>query len=89
MFVEVETRAGDPISVGDSKIIPLAKVAQLKIPGWFGGVIWNRPVAVVVQTDDDEEQVVPVRDITRVAQLAIFGSGLFIVLMAWLITRGR
>jgi hypothetical protein len=89
MFVEVETRAGDPIAVGDSKIVPLAKVAQLKIPGWFGGVIWNRPVAVVIQTEDDKEQVVPVRDVTREAQLAIIGSGLFVILMAWLLTRRK
>lgn len=89
MFVQAETHAGDPIEVGDSKIIPLAKVVKLQIPGWLGGVIWNRPVAVVVQTGDDEEQVVPVIDITRVAQLAIFGSGLFVVLMAWLMTRRR
>ena len=89
MFVEVETRAGEPITVGDSKVVPLAKVAQLKIPGWFGGVIWNRPVAVVVQTEGDEEQVVPVIDVTRVAQLAIVGSGLFIILMTWLQARRR
>ena len=87
MSILVETRAGEPIEVGDSKIVPLAKVVRFQKPGWLGGVIWNRPVAVVVQTGNDEERVIPVRDVTRIAQLAIFGSGLFVILMAWLITR--
>jgi hypothetical protein len=64
-------------------------VVRLQIPGWLGGFIWNRPVAVVVQTGDDEEQIIPVIDVTRAAQLAIFGSGLFIVLMAYLINRRK
>lgn len=87
MSILVETRAGEPIEVGDSKIVPLAKVVRFQKPSWLGGVIWNRPVAVVVQTGNDEERVIPVRDVTRIAQLAIFGSGLFVILMAWLINR--
>jgi hypothetical protein len=87
MFVKVETHAGNPISVGESKIVPLAKVVRLQIPGWLGGIIWNRPVAVVVQTGEDQEQIVPVVDVTRAAQVIIFGSGFFVALMAYLINR--
>ena len=87
MFVQVETHAGDPIDVGDSKIVPLAKVVQLQIPGVSGGLIWNRPTAVVVQTSEEEERVVPVRDVTREIQLVIIGSGLLIVLLSWLMRR--
>jgi hypothetical protein len=89
MSILVETHAGEPIEVGNSKIVPLAKVVRIQKNGWLGGVIWNRPVAVVVQTGDGEEIVIPVRDVTRIAQLAIFGSGLFVILMAWLITRRK
>lgn len=89
MFVKVETRAGDPIQVGVSKIVPLAQVVRLQIPGWLGGVIWNRPVAVVVKSDEDDEQIVPVVDVTRAAQLAIIGLGFFITLMVYLLNRGR
>jgi hypothetical protein len=87
MFIQAETRAGDPIEVGDRKIVPLAKVMRLQIPGWLGGAIWNRPVAVVVRRGDDEEQVIPVRDVTRLAQLTIVGSGFFVILMACLVNR--
>lgn len=89
MFVKVETCAGDPIQVGVSKIVPLAQVVRLQIPGWLGGVIWNRPVAVVVKSDEDDEQIVPVVDVTRAAQLAIIGLGFFITLMVYLLNRGR
>ena len=89
MSILVETHAGEPIEVGDSKIVPLAKAVRFQKTGWLGGVIWNRPVAVVVQTGDDEERVIPIRDVTRIAQLAIFGSGLFFIWIVWLITRRK
>ena len=89
MSLIVETHAGEPIEVGRSKIVPLAKVVRYQKPGWLGGVIWNRPIAVVVQTEDEEEQVIPIRDVTRIAQIAIVGSGLLVILMAWLLTRTK
>jgi hypothetical protein len=52
-------------------------------------VVWNRPVAVVVHTGDEEGQVIPIRDVTRIAQLAIVGSGLLVILMTWKINRTK
>ena len=84
----VETRAANPLEAGTYTLVPLTKVVRVHIPGWLGGVIWNRPIAVVVNTGG-EEQVLPIRDLTRVIQFWIFGSGLLLVLSAWLFSRRR
>lgn len=84
----VETRAANPIEAGPNTLVPLTKVVRVHVPGWLGGVIWNRPIAVVVNTGD-EEQVLPIRDLTRLIQFWIFGSGLLLVLFAWLFSRRR
>jgi hypothetical protein len=52
-----------------------------------GGIIWNRPVSVVVQSEGGVEQLLPVRDITRQVQLALFGGALFSVLTLWSVRR--
>jgi len=84
----VEIRAADPIEAGANTLVPLTKVVRVYIPGWLSGVIWNRPIAVVVNTGD-EEQVLPIKDLTRVIQFWIFGSGLLLFLFAWLYSRRR
>lgn len=88
-FFQVETRAGDPIPAGDTTIVPLAKSYQLRLPGKVGGVIWNRPASVVVQTAVGQEYILPIRDVTRRAQFALLGGSLLAGLLAWLVVRGK
>lgn len=73
--------------LGDRRIVPMAKVWQIRFPGSVGGVIWNRPHSVVVQSDGGEEEVLPVRDVTRRAQLSLLGGSLIGVLLVGLILR--
>lgn len=87
-LLQVETRAGDPIPAGDMRIIPMAKSTQIRFPGLPGGVIWNRPASVVVQTSAGQEYILPVRDITRRIQFALLGGGLIGVFLTWLIIKG-
>jgi hypothetical protein len=86
-LIHVETRAGNPILAGDRTIIPLAKSVRLQFPGWNGGVIWNRPVSVVIRTAGGEEQLLPVRDVTRQVQLALLGGMLGMALLSLLLRR--
>ncbi len=88
-LVQIETRAGEPIVSGDTKIIPMARSLRIRNPGWHNGLVWNRPVAIVVQTGDGQEQVLPVRDVTRQAQVALLVSSLIVVLLGWLVTRRK
>jgi hypothetical protein len=81
-FFNFEQKAGDPMIVGDFRIIPFAQTLRLHFPRWrLGGLIWNRPSSVMVITRDGEEQVLPIHDVTRRVQLSLLGAGILSVLL--------
>lgn len=82
MPFEMETHAGTPIQVGQTRIIPFAQTVQLTLPG-INRFVWSRPTAMLAQTPDGRETVIPVPDITRQTQLALLGLGLLGALILW------
>lgn len=60
-----ETTPGEPIKAGDKEITPFSKSLKIMIPGFTGGLIWNRPHSILVQSADGDEQIYPVIDVTR------------------------
>lgn len=86
-FVHVENNAGRPIQDGPYRIVPVSQSIRLSVPGLPGGLIWNRPVSVIVTTADGQEQVLPIRDITRIAQLTIFVAAVLGTFMFWRASR--
>jgi hypothetical protein len=88
-FIQVENNAGKPRLAGTSVITPIARSLTIRLPGLQGGLIWNRPVSVVVTDKDGQEQVLPVRDVTRLAQLFLFGLALAGSLAFWLSQRNH
>jgi hypothetical protein len=75
--LKFETKAGEPIVVGDTTIRHVHQAITFHIPFGTGswGFIWNRPVAVTRQGADGHEQTTSVIDVTRVAQIAILAAG--------------
>ncbi len=69
-FIRLENTSADPIVVGDTRITPQAQAFSVRLP--FGGFVWNRPTAVLVERDDLTQRI-PIVDVTRVAQVAMFG----------------
>jgi hypothetical protein len=88
-FVTFETRAGEPRSIGDSTIVPMARVLRVQIPGMPVGLIWNCPAAVMVHTAAGEERVLPVVDPTRQTLLLLMGAMIGMVLFAGLLRRRK
>ncbi len=86
-FLTIETLPGGTIQSGPNKITPFSQAVKLMLPGSRGGLIWNRPVSVLVQGTDGSENVLPVVDVTRIAQLALLGVGLAFGILFWLINR--
>jgi hypothetical protein len=86
-FLTVENMAGSPIQAGALRIVPVSQSVRLHVPGLPGGLIWNRPVSVVVTTADGQEQVLPIRDLTRIAQLTILGAAVMGTLLFWRASR--
>ena len=67
----IETLTSQPIRVKDSQLRLRSQVVELRLPIASGGLIWNRPIAVLVKTPDGQEHVLPVVDVTRIAVLAL------------------
>ncbi len=74
-----QTISGKPITVGERTITPQSKALSITLP--FGGFVWNRPFAVLVEQNRRTEQI-PIVDITRQATftLAILGIALSIII---------
>ena len=70
-FLRIETLTGGPLNVKDSQVRLRSQVVELRFPFIHGGLIWNRPVAVLVRTADGQEQILPVPDVTRTVVLML------------------
>lgn len=86
-LIQTTTQAGEPIQAGDTQIIPMARVVRVQLPGLPGGLIWNRPVAVVTLDQAGQQTVHSIRDITRIAQFALLGVGLIGAALIWFASR--
>ena len=86
-FIRVENTSADPIVVGDTRVTPQAQAFSVRFP--FGGFVWNRPTAVLVERDDVTQRI-PIVDVTRVAQVVLFGLVVtFSVIITLLAARQR
>ena len=86
-FIRLENTSAEPIVVGDTRITPQAQAFSVRFP--FGGIGWNRPTAVLVERDDLTQRI-PIVDVTRVAQIVLFGLVLSIsVIITLLASRQR
>ena len=71
----IETQTGKPIKIGDSELRVRSQVIQLRLPMANAGLIWNRPVAVLVRSSRGQEQI-PIPDSTRLVVLILAGLAL-------------
>ncbi len=74
--IEREIRTGETQHVGDYDITPQTNVLLVKLRGQHGGLIWNRPKAVIVRKIDGEENVLPIQDVTRNIMWGMLAGGL-------------
>ncbi len=74
-----QTRHGRRLVVGDVALTPVSRALQIAWSG--GGLVWNRPTAVLVERDGQVERL-PIVDVTRRAQLFLAGLGLLFWLTA-------
>jgi hypothetical protein len=80
-FVQVATATGPPVQIGATRLIPEVRIVRQRLP--FGGLVLNRPTAVLVEGSDGDHERLPIRDLTRFAQLA----ALLVPLPVWLAAR--
>ena len=88
-FLTIETLPGETVLAGRNKITPFSQAFKITLPRSMGGLIWNRPVSVLVEGDDGSEEVLPVVDVTRIVQLVMLGFGLAGGFLFWLVKRRK
>jgi uncharacterized spore protein YtfJ len=72
----VKTIEGEPITVGEKEIVPMARVISV-FPGRGGSFVRVKPVAVLEITPQGE-RCIPIHDVTMRALMAIFLAGLIL-----------
>lgn len=89
MGLQSESRLGEPVETGGALIYPVSQAYKWLFSGDSGGLIWNRPSAVLVRTTEGADAVLPIQDVTRRAQIALLGLGLAGALLVWLLMKGK
>lgn len=75
-ILRIVTRNSSPIAIRDAQLYVRSQLVQLRFPVVNGGLIWNRPVAIVVRTFNGQETIVPILDVTRTVMLTLAGLSL-------------
>ncbi|UCD98749.1 MAG: hypothetical protein JSV42_17660 [Chloroflexota bacterium] len=84
-----QTSAGEPIQVGELNVYPISRSYRIEFPKASGGIIWNKPLAVIVEDKSRNRQVIPIIDYTRRIQITLLLAGFFGTILTWLIFKGN
>ena len=75
--VQWQTISGSPVTAGDVTVTPQSQALIVRWP--FGGFVWNRPVAILVERDGSRiVERMRVIDVTRLVQLGLLGFSLIL-----------
>ena len=83
-----ENKEGQPVKVGEHLVTPISQSLQITVPGFSGGLVWNRPAAVLVSRNGVTRRIA-VYDATRLIQLALAGLGFLLAVTALRWSRAR
>ncbi len=85
-LVQWQTKSGDKITIGNVSVTPQSQALTIRWP--YGGWVWNRPTAVVVEQGKRVERF-PIVDITRLFQLTFLGMSLLLSIGLLILFRQR
>jgi hypothetical protein len=73
-YFRYDLARGEPLTAGGFEIVPHARVATLRTP--YGGFVWNRPIALTVRREGEEEELIPILDATLMGQVLLYALGI-------------
>ncbi len=85
-LIQWETRAGEKITVGDVSITPQSHALIIRWP--YGGLVWNRPTALLVDRGDHAEHI-PIVDLNRKLQMTLLGLGFVFSILAFILSAQK
>ena len=69
-IVSQQTLTGEKTTIGQISVTPQSQVLLIRWP--YGGLIWNRPQAILVEQDGQMERI-RIMNMTRMSQLGLLG----------------
>ncbi len=81
-YADTRFHVGQSLKLGESEVTPYSRATIVQLPGL--SLVWNRPAGVLVKRSDGSEADLPIRDVTRIAQIALLAIGALGGLTAWL-----
>jgi hypothetical protein len=85
-IVQWQTVSGCPVTVDDVRLTPQSQSLTLCWP--YGGWVWNRPVAILVERAGQTERI-PIVDVTRTVQLGLLSCSLVFGMVTVVLTKRR
>lgn len=85
-MLQIMSVRGASIENDGAVVTPLSKALVVSLP--IGGFVWNRPVAIEVEKEQNFERI-PIIDVTLLAQLGIVALGIFLTTVFWLVSRSK
>ncbi|MGD2048559.1 MAG: hypothetical protein PVH03_03650 [Chloroflexota bacterium] len=85
-ILQIKSVRGGRVEFDDTAVTPISKALVLRLP--FGGFVWNRPVGIEVEKDQNIERI-PIIDVTLMVQLGLVAFGTIITIIYWLIGRKK
>ena len=76
--LQIAIQTGSPVEVGEYRLTPQSQSVSLRLP--FGGFVYNRPVAVLVEKGENVERI-PIVDVTRVVLMGLAGFSIIVALV--------
>ena len=86
-LIKWQTVSGEAVTVGDVTVAPQSQALTLRW-GRYGGLVWNRPAAILVERGGQTERI-PIVDSTRAAQLGLLGFCLIFCMVAFVVSTRR
>jgi hypothetical protein len=86
-IIQWQTFTGDPVPAGGLILRPQSQALILRA-GKNGALVWNRPLAVLVESDSQAQRI-PIRDTTRLVELAVVMGFISLVTLSRLIAARR
>jgi hypothetical protein len=82
-LLTIETHASPPLRAAGRTLTLFNQAWTLRLPGKAGGLVWNRPAAVLVQSADGSEEIIRIKDFTRLAIWMLGGFTILIGVATW------
>jgi hypothetical protein len=83
-----QVRSGDKVTVGGVTVTPQSRALVFHWPN-VGGLVWNRPVRVLVEKEGQVVERISIVDITKLAQYILFGFTVIMIVIGFVLSIQR